>query len=159
MPNIVSSTVFSDSPQADGRRWICEQHTDLTGLQYFFWWMALATDLANSQLVSHAAQLGNDLASQEIAANITAALNQGVPPLTFNYSTFGQGEAAVRLFFATVTGFPAQQMANFLSNLHLTDTSLETVFSVTSGAQLTALKANLANLTSAYAITLGGHGQ
>ena len=148
---IVSSVVVSDSPQIDGRRWIHERHTDSLGATYDYWWMAEIGAVDTQFLATHAGQLLSQLAVNEIAANTLAALNQGVPPLTYNYSTTAQGIVALQAFWATATGWPAAQMGNYINSLALSDATLENIFGVTAGAQLTALKAVIAQCVSAYA--------
>ena len=148
---ITSSVVVTDQAQHDGRRWIHERHTDSLGKTYEYWWMAEIGAVATAQLAGHATQLLSDLAIAEIAANTLAALNQGVPALTFNYSTTAQGIVALQAFWQAATGWPAAQMGNYINSLALPDATLENIFGVTAGAQLTALKAVIAQCVSAYA--------
>jgi hypothetical protein len=58
-----------------------------------------------------------------------------------------------------MTGWPAAQMGNFINSLNLSDVSLENVFGVSAGAQLTALKTRLTNLAATYAAGITSAGQ
>lgn len=93
---IVSSEIIEDSPQADGRRWITEQHVDQLGLAYEFRYLADADADPAGRLASRAAELDAELTAVEIAANLSAVLADGpAAQLTFSYSTQVQSIAAM----------------------------------------------------------------
>lgn len=74
---ISSSEIREDAPQIDGRRHIREVHTDHTGAEHHFCWMAEPEQDATAILPTRAAWLADYLAQQEIAANPEEVENSG----------------------------------------------------------------------------------
>lgn len=74
---IVTSEIREDAVQADGRRYIIEVHTDHTGQEHCFVWMAEAVQDATAILPSRAVWLADYLAQQEIEANMQGIENEG----------------------------------------------------------------------------------
>jgi hypothetical protein len=66
---IESSTIESDLPQIDGRRWVAEVHTDHLGVEHRVTWMADAGQEADAFLAARAEQIEQQLAQAEIDAN------------------------------------------------------------------------------------------
>ena len=102
-------------------------------------------------------EIATDLTNNEIAKNMANALLQIGP--TNDYSTPAQNIAALQAWWATATGWPAAQMGNFINSLNLSDVSLENVFGVSAGAQLTALKNRLTTCAATYAAGMASAGQ
>ena len=67
---IVSSEVMEDSVQVDGRRMIREKHTDDSGGEHFYSYMAESGTDEDAVLAARAAWLPDYLAEQEILANM-----------------------------------------------------------------------------------------
>lgn len=156
---IVSSTIITDSEQKDTRRVIREKHVDSLAAVYYFDYICLLTDTPSNNLAGHAAQILTQQAAAEIAGNVANALANAVFTPQFNYSTQAQNIAAFRAFYLTATAWDACRMGNYIQGLGLTDTSLETLFGVSAGAQLTALKANLAAAAASYVAAIAQVGQ
>lgn len=83
---IVSSTIVSDSIQADGRRWIRELHLDDLGNGYPVMYLAESRYDAETAMKARARQIELDLASQAaelivrtaVEAKVSAVLKDAV---------------------------------------------------------------------------------
>ena len=137
---IANSVIASQSPQADGRIWVHERHTDTLGIIYDIFYLAAdATGLAAHLSASAAQVLANAVAS-EIANNISSVETIGkfaVP--TFAYSTVAQNVAALRIAYAAATQTQAIFIGDYLESL--TDVQLENAFGWTAG-QVATLRTN-----------------
>jgi hypothetical protein len=59
--NIVASHITDDSPQADGRRYVTEVHTDSGGEQHRFTYLASGDFDADAAMTARAAELPNTI--------------------------------------------------------------------------------------------------
>jgi len=140
LANIVASVIASVSPQADGRRWIREIHTDLVGLQFERTYLAGALDDLNAALSAYAIILGNNLRDAEIAYNVLTIISVGsLASPTLVYSTAAQNFAALRAAYKDATQVQAVMIGDFLNTL--TDAQLQNAFNLTA-AQVTSLRTN-----------------
>ena len=73
MAIIVSSTIVSDSPQSDGRRYVRERHVEADGTRHDVTWMAEVGQEADAFLAIRAAQIEAQLIENEIAENLAEA--------------------------------------------------------------------------------------
>ena len=137
---IVSAAITAVNPQADGRRWVTEAHTDQLGTIYTVSYLAGASDDLQAAMTARMASLGADLTNGEITANINAILlNGSLAALSFNYSTPLQNRAALRQAYQGASRQDAIMIGDFLSSL--TDAQLQTAFGLTAG-QVATLRAN-----------------
>ena len=77
---IVSSSVFEDRPQNDGRRRVREEHIDSSGKKHYLQHQVLADYDATGGLVAGASSVENTLASNEIGEAV-AEYEDGTDPL------------------------------------------------------------------------------
>lgn len=126
MSNIVSST-FTAYPQKDGRNTVVELHTDLVGLVHQNVYLAGAGDNLNTNLAANAANIGNNLASQEVANNLAmvASLSMYATP-TETYSTSPQNVAALVAVWQAMSQLAAIFTGEYLNSL--SDAILQSVF-------------------------------
>lgn len=150
---IVSSSILSDSPQKDGRRWIVAQFTDQAGQVYTQTYLApdAQFDIA-ARLAADATAIGLQLAAGEIAANISAVTTLGsLATPTFVYSAVAANVAALRAAYQTATQVQAIMMGDFLSSL--TSGQLQTAFGLTA-LQVTTLRTNFLTPAANAAATI-----
>lgn len=137
---IVSSSITEDSRQADGRRWIAEQHIDQLGLIYAVRYLVDALFDVAAALAARVTALNASLVSAEIASNISRITTLGsLATVTLSYSTAAQSVAALRIAYAVSSQTQAVFIGDFLSSL--TDAQLQTAFGLTQG-QVTTLRTN-----------------
>ncbi len=154
---IVSSAVIDDRAQRDGRRAVREQHVDDQAVVYTVDYLAEQGADTAAPLAARAVQLAADLAAAELAANVQAAYAQGAA--TFRWATVAAFRTAVRQAFQTATAWDAARLGKYISGLGLTDNQYQTIFGVSAGAQLTALKARIATLAGHYDSVIADQGQ
>ena len=77
---IVSSSVFEDRPQNDGRRRVREEHVDSIGKKHYLQYQVLADYDASAGLITGAETVNKSLASSEIVGGI-AEYEAGTDPL------------------------------------------------------------------------------
>lgn len=152
MANIASSTFTAGSPEIDGRTWVHETHVDVAGLSHAVTYLAPRdADMAGA-LAAHAASLGNDLQSAEIAANVAQVLDQGAEAvMTFAYSTIDETIAAGLSAFPGATPVQAIMLGDWLQAQ--TNENLQTWFGL-SADQVAAIQAlpTLASQVAALAV-------
>ena len=137
---IVTSTIISQTPQADGRIAVREQFVDQLGNIFDRFYLALPTDNLSAILASNAIDLAAQQAASEIANNINQIFTNGsLAVTTFNYSTQAANFAALRAAFLTATRQDAIMVGDFFNSL--TSAQLQAAFSI-SAAQVTTLKTN-----------------
>ena len=137
---IVSSAITAINPQADGRRWVQETHTDQLGVNYVINYLADAAADIQAVMTARMATLSNDLVQGEITANIASILfNGSAASIALNYSTVAQNRVALRQAYQSATRQDAIMIGDFLSSL--TDAQLQALFSLTAG-QVTTLRTN-----------------
>jgi hypothetical protein len=154
---IVSSVVVQDAAQRDGRRAVRERHTDQLGLTCDVFYLAEAAASAPAALAVHAGVIDAGLITAELDANERAALAQQSP--TFNYCTLAQFRTRLRQRFSEFTGWDLVRLGKFINGLGLSDAQLQSLFGVSAGAQLTALKTKLANMAAHYDAVTADQGQ
>lgn len=138
--SIVSSVIAATDTQKDGRKWVREVHTDQVGVQYVRNYLAQAADDLNAALAAYAVILASNINLAEIAQNVAAVLvNGSLATITLVYSTAAENRAAGRLAYQNATRTEAIMIGDFLSSL--TDSQLQTIFSMTAG-QVTTLRSN-----------------
>lgn len=156
MANITSSS-FEAFTQANGSKTVHEIHTDLVGVKRDIVYTASAAADLNAALSAHAVDLGLNLETDEVAANVFGVTSLGsLFSPTFVYSTVAENVAALRLAYLTATRIEAVMMGDFLSSL--TNGQLQTAFGLTAG-QVTTLRTNkltpAANLATSIRATVG----
>lgn len=138
MSNIASST-FTASVQADGRSQVHEIHTDLIGVEHTVDYLAAAGTDLDAALAVHAANLGAELAAQEIRANVAQVMGAGAgAAFTFDYSAIADTVAAGVAAFADATPAQAIMLGDFLQAQ--TPANLEAWFGLTAD-QVAAIQA------------------
>lgn len=128
MANIVSST-FTSFVQKDGSKTVHEVHTDLIGLTHDIVYTAAAGDDLNAAMATHANNLGNSLANNEVASNLSNAETLGKNANGINvtiYSTAAQNIAALTAAWPTMLNIQAIFVGEYLSTL--SDAVLQSVF-------------------------------
>lgn len=123
MPNIVSSRLetFSNSHT------VREIHTDVAGISREIIYTARDGDDPIAVMNSHAVDLGNSLATQEVADNMTRAMALGRFAVNITkYSTPAQNVAALKAAWPTLLNVQAIFIGDYLNTLP--DATLQTVF-------------------------------
>lgn len=148
----MQSLIASISPQADGRRWVQEVHTDAYGVQYSVTWLAQASDDAQAVMTARAVQMDADLIAGEVAANIASVLANGsLATVAVKYSTLAQNRTALRAAYLAATKQDAIMIGDFLSAQ--TTATLQALFGMTS-AQVTTLRTNKLSPAASAASTI-----
>jgi hypothetical protein len=150
--SIVSSVISSDLAQKDGRRWICEKHTDHLGIFWERQYLAGALDNVQAALTAYAIVLANNIRDAEIAHNISEVTTLGylaTPRLL--YSTIVQNLAALRAAYLVATRTEAIFIGDYLSAR--TDAQLQTAFGMTAG-QVNNLRTNKLTPAASAAATI-----
>lgn len=126
MVNIVSSS-FEVSVQKDGSKTVHERHIDLAGLTYDIVYTAKAADDLVAAMNTHAVNLGSDLATKEVAANMSRAMTLGRFAVNVTkYSTAAQNVAALTAAWPTLLNVQAIFIGDYLNTL--SDAVLQSVF-------------------------------
>jgi len=73
----MTAEIIDDAPQADGRRYITEKHTDRMGHEHRFVYMLAADGDANAIMQQRAAQLADQLLNQSEDQEIENGLYAG----------------------------------------------------------------------------------
>lgn len=151
--SIVSSSILSDQPQKDGRRWIVAQFIDQIGQAYTQTYLAPNAGFdAVARLAADASAMGPQLTASEVAANIAAVSTIGsLASPTFVYSTVPVNVAALRAAYQVATQVQAIMMGDFLASL--TNGQLQTAFGLTAG-QVTTLRTNFLTPAANAAATI-----
>lgn len=147
--SIVSSTIIEDRPQIDGRRHICERHTDHTGRVHDIRYMAATADNVNTFMANRVATLESQLANGELNDNEARATEGPFVAPTLVHCTAGQVRTRIRELFRVATAWQVCRLAWYIQRLGLTDNQLKAVFGV-NDAQLVGLKAKLTSLEAKY---------
>lgn len=149
---IISSVITEDNRQIDGRRWICERHTNSTGSVREIRYMAGALTVVTTIMAARVAQLDAETVQAEVNTNVAGILANGrtfVP--TFLVSTLAANAAAMREAYRNATRLDAIMLGDYLGSL--TTPQLQTAFGMTSGQVGTLRTARLnAAATNATAI-------
>lgn len=138
---IVSSVIASDSPQADGRRYVQEMHTDNLGAEHSVLYLTpdAAWD-AGAALLARVPVIDAQLTAAEVAANVAQGMTAGAgAALTFNDSTVQQNLQALAGAFPSVTAEEMGLMIAYL--LSLPPATVAGVFGMTA-AQLALIEQN-----------------
>lgn len=139
MSNIVASTYAADAPQIDGRLWVHEVHTDVTGVARAVDWLAEPLADLEAALAAHAAVLSQALHDQEVATNLTAIMSSGAAAQPTNvYSPIADNVAAVHAAYSSMAIGQALMTAQFLAAQ--SDGVLEEAYGMTAD-QVAALRA------------------
>lgn len=154
---IVTSVVVDDSPQADGRRWIREHHTDQLGVVYERAYMALAGDVIDVN--APVAALNQHLVETELRRNLTQIYAKGpLAVVTSDYATLANIRAGLRAAYRTAQRAQALALGAFLDTL--TNGQLATLFNVGNpSAELTALRTRLATKATQWTEYLAAAGE
>ena len=155
---IVASALTRVAPQADGRRWVHETHTDQYGEIYARAWLALAADDLNAALAAYATQLSADLVTGELGENLGRMQTDGsTASVITRHCTLAQLRTALRQAYQTATRQEAIMLGDFLSGL--TDGQLQALFGMTA-LQVTTLRVNkLTPAANTAASVRAGQGQ
>jgi hypothetical protein len=154
---ITTSTILWDQAQADGRRYIRERHVDHLAIAHLIDYLAPAGADVNAILAARAVALVDDLAQEEIAADLAAIYVAGpLAVVTTNHVTLSDVRTALRNAYKTVTREQAFALGAFLNTL--TNTQLGNLFGV-SGAQLTALRTRLQTKATQWADYIAAVGE
>lgn len=151
--SIVSSSILSDSPQRDGRRWIVAQFIDQIGQAYTQTYLAPNSgfDIA-TRLTADAATIDLQITLNEIAANINAIQTLGsLAAPTFVYSTVAANVSALRGAYQNATQVQAIMIGDFLNSL--TNGQLQTAFGMTT-LQIVSLRLNFLTPAANTATTI-----
>ena len=134
----IVSSVRDTHPQADGRRWVHERHTDHLGVIHPRAWLAAAAENLDTAMAAYAVLLVALLREAEINRNIAAVLADGrLAVTTTQHSTAAENFAELRSRYASMTRVEAIFAGDFLGSL--TDAQLRTAFSMTQ-AQVNSLR-------------------
>jgi hypothetical protein len=110
---VMASDIRFDSPQADGRRYITEVHTDSLGREHAFTWLAEPSQDASEGLAARAIQVNTELVLNEVADCI-ALLKSGNDPQTFVWieqqQVAGIRAAFRRFVFAELPGITLDEL-------------------------------------------------
>lgn len=156
---VISSIIFLNNLQVDGRLAIREHHVDDHGIDYYVDYIAnegvdISTNLAASavRINSDIVQLALDTTQAEIRANLLAIATLGslaVP--TFVSSTPSANIAALRSAYQSSSQTQAIFIGDFLNSL--TDNQLKVAFGVANG-QLANIRANFLIPAAAQAASI-----
>jgi len=112
------NSVYTTSPQIDGRRWVQEVHTDDQGVEHPVNYMAGPGDDLDAALVARAIEIAAALKAGEIAANIEAVKADGAQAvIALDYSTFADNGTALAAIATSITGTAALFVGEYLSTL------------------------------------------
>ena len=75
---ITTSVIQSNALQVDGRSRVFERHTDHLGEHYLISYIAESGDVVANNLPTNAALLEEQLAAEEIAANLAEAMGDEI---------------------------------------------------------------------------------
>lgn len=151
---IVNSIILEDRSQVDGRRHICERHTDHLGLHYCYAYMAASGFNASQALADRVATLNAALVTQDLEKAYRTVLAGGTPTLT--YATLDEAGTYLRGLYPTLTGEPACRVSVWL--LAQTDTRLRNMFNMTQ-QQVNNLRTRLTTRSNALTTMLSQTGE
>lgn len=146
---IVSSEIVSDSPQADGRRWVTERHVDHVGAVHVVTYMAEAATNVQTIMAARVPALEAGAKQAELRANLANALSDDTPAPTTNYSTNAEFSALLRETFRHSKGRDALRLGWYVESFDLTNAQLRNLFGIQAG-QEAALNAKLDAMAAAY---------
>lgn len=145
---IVSSTFTAGTPQADGRRYVVEVHTDGVGGKHLREYLAAVG--ANHQAIADARAV---LVAEEIAQGEFMSVLDTDGAIVAQHQTLTQLAQRLRSYFLSSerleTGRVARWIVNHLESGAITDAQMRNVFNLTA-AQWTTLRAKLENMRTQY---------
>lgn len=156
--SIISSSADLFQPQADGRRWIIERHTDHLGVvRERGPYLADASYDPDGDLASRAAEMNAALAAGELSRDVAEIAEVETPRVSTEFCTRAQLAARLREAFMAARGVRALRIGAYI-DANLTDAQLKTLFSLTN-AQVTALRTKLDDMAARLAAVNSEVGQ
>jgi|GEM_PF-6650443 len=92
---IISSNIIADSKQADGRRWVTEEHVDSGGVGHRVTYMSGAQADAESAMNARVASVDESLSESEISRYINR-IERGLNVVGLDYTETDQAQRALR---------------------------------------------------------------
>lgn len=140
---IESSVIVEDRPQRDGRRYICERHTDHLGETHDLIYLAESDVDATAVMLERVAAVNSNLKDREFKRCLVAIM-QGRQPV-LRHLTLAEVGPMLREVYRDATGEEVAKLSGFL--LTLTDSQLRTIFNL---ASVTNLKTRMTNRLNAW---------